>query len=255
MTLRVLLVAFLLVGPTGCGIVRAQSAEELFNKGNDYYRAGKFAEAVNEYQQIVGQGKVSAAVYFNLGNAYYRQGKIGQAILGYERALRLNPGDADIIHNLRLVNLKTLDRIESVPDLFIIQWLRAYDAFVPIQTAFPLLLAGWVLLFAALAGVYVIRHAGIVRILRWAVLAAAVLLFFSGATLGVHSVLSSENDEAIVTEPIATAKSSPDEQSVNAFVVHEGLKVRVSDRLGDWIKITLADGKVGWIFAQQCERI
>jgi hypothetical protein len=255
MTLRDYLISLLLVGLAGVATAFAQSPEELFSKGNDYYRAGKFPEAVREYQQIVDEGKVSAAVYFNLGNAYYRQGKIGQAILGYERALRLDPGDADVIHNLRLVNLKTLDRIESVPDLFIIQWLRAYAAFIPVQTAFPLLLVSWALLFTALAGVYVARRAGIVRVLRWGVLASAILLVFSGATLGVHTLVARDNDQAIVTISVVTAKSSPDEQSVNAFVAHEGLKVRVSDRLGDWVKITLADGKVGWIYAQQCERI
>ncbi|HTP14052.1 MAG TPA: tetratricopeptide repeat protein [Bacteroidota bacterium] len=237
------------------GVVRAQSVEELFSKGNDDYRAGKFTDAVSDYQQIIDRGTESAAVYFNLGNAYYRQGKIGEAILNYERAHRLSPGDPDIAHNLRLVNLKTLDRIETVPDLFLIQWLHAYAAFVPAPTAFTVLLVSWALLFTMLAAIYVVRSAGIVRLLRWTVLAAVVLLFFSATTMGVHALLSRDNDEAIVTVPIATAKSSPDNQSVNAFVVHEGLKVRVSDRLGDWIKITLADGKVGWIEAGQCERI
>ena len=255
MSLQRIILALFLTVAAGYGVVCAQTAGELFSKGNDDYRAGKFSDAVTDYQRIISRGTESAAVYFNLGNAYYRQGKIGQAILNYERARRLSPGDPDIAHNLRLVNLKTLDRIESVPDLFLIQWLRAYAAVVPAATAFTVLLVSWALLFTTLAGVYVIRHAGVVRLLRWTVLAAVVLLLFSGTTLGIHALLSRDNDQAIVTVTIATAKSSPDEQSVNAFVVHEGLKVRVSDRLGDWIKITLADGKVGWIEARQCERI
>ncbi len=255
MRLRTFAIVVLLLGVPRYQTALAQSPGALFTKGNDDYRAGKFADAAGDYEKIISQGTVSAPVYFNLGNAYYRQGKIGLAILNYERALRLSPGDPDITHNLRLVNLKTLDRIEPVPDLFLIQWLRSYAAVVPIETAFAVLLAGWGLLFVSLAGVYVVRQASVVRFLRWAVLAGVVLLFLSGGTLGIHAILSRGNDQAIVTVPIATAKSSPDEQSVNAFVVHEGLKVRVSDRLGDWIKITLADGKVGWIGAQQCERI
>ena len=255
MRLRSTIFPLLVVVCAGFGSVYGQSATELFNKGNEYYRGGKFAEAANEYQQIVDQGLVSSAVYFNLGNAFYRQGNIAQAILAYERAQRLSPGDPDIAHNLRLVDLKTLDRIEPVPELFVIEWLRAYAAFVTAQTAFPLLLGGWVLFFLSLAGIYVLRHAGVVRLLRWTVLAAVVVLAFSGSTLGIHTMLSRDNDQAIVTAPVVTAKSSPDEQSVNAFVAHGGLKVRVSDNLGDWVKITLADGKVGWIHTQQCERI
>jgi len=42
---------------------------------------------------------------------------------------------------------------------------------------------------------------------------------------------------------------------MDAFVIHEGLKVTLSDALGDWVKITLADGKVGWIRGNECERI
>jgi SH3-like domain-containing protein len=42
---------------------------------------------------------------------------------------------------------------------------------------------------------------------------------------------------------------------LDAFVIHEGVKVKLSDSLGDWVKIVLADGKVGWIRSQECERI
>jgi tRNA modification GTPase len=42
---------------------------------------------------------------------------------------------------------------------------------------------------------------------------------------------------------------------VQGRVIHEGLKVKLSDAVGDWVKIVLADGKVGWIRSQECERI
>jgi hypothetical protein len=232
-----------------------QDASTVFNRGTEYYRAGKYDEAAMEYQAIINQGLVSAEVYFNLGDACYRQGKIAQAILAYERAQRLRPGDADIQHNLRLVNFKTLDRIEPVPELFIIQWLRSYASIVSFALSMKLLMIGWIVFFLSLAGVYVVRHAQTVRILRWSVLGAALLIAFSGSTMAGHSMLSHGNDQAIIVVPVVTAKSSPDEQSVDAFVVHEGLKVKLSDTLGDWVKITLADGKVGWVHGQQCERI
>ena len=232
-----------------------QDASTVFNRGTEYYRAGKYDEAAMEYQTIINQGLVSAEVYFNLGDAYYRQGKIAQAILAYERAQRLRPGDADIQHNLRLVNFKTLDRIEPVPELFIIQWLRSYASVVTLALSMQLLMIGWIVFFLSLAGVYVVRHAQMARILRWSVLDAALLIVFTGSTMAVHSMLSHGNDQAIIVVPVVTAKSSPDEQSVDAFVVHEGLKVKLSDTLGDWVKITLADGKVGWVHGQQCERI
>lgn len=239
----------------GIQMAVGQTPSELFNRGNDEYKAGNYAGAATQYQEIINQGVVSAAVYFNLGNAEYRQGKIAQAILAYERAQRLRPGDPDILHNLRLVNFKTVDRIEPVPELFIIQWMRAYIAVVPYQTAMSALLIGWIVFFVSLAGVYVVRNASIVRILRWLVLGTVVIMVLAGGTIGIHSMLNLGNDQGIITASVVTAKSSPDEQSINAFVVHEGLKVKMSDTLGDWVKITLADGKVGWVHTELCERI
>jgi hypothetical protein len=239
----------------GIQTASGQTPVDLFNRGNDDYRAGNYAEAVKEYREIIDEGLVSAEVYFNMGNAYYRQGNIAQAILAYERAKRLKPGDPDIAHNLRLVNFKTVDRIEPVPDLFLIQWMRAVDAFIPFQTSFTALMVGWVLFFVSLAGVYVVRRATAVRYLRWAVLVAVIAMLLAGGTMGIHSMLAIGEDQGIIAASVVTAKSSPDEQSMNAFVVHEGLKVKMGDTLGDWVKITLADGKVGWVHSQQCERI
>lgn len=235
--------------------LQAQEPSVLFNRGSEYYRAGKFDEAAMEYQTIINQGLVSAEVCFNLGNAYYRQGKIAQSILAYERAERLKPGDADIQHNLRLVNFKTIDRIDPLPEFFLIQWLRSFASVVTFQISLQVLMVSWLLFFVSLAGVFVTRGQAFLRALRWLVLIAGVLIVLSGSSIGIHALLSKGNDQAIVTASVVTAKSSPDEQSVDAFVVHEGLKVRMTDTLGDWAKITLPDGKVGWVRTQQCERI
>jgi SH3-like domain-containing protein len=34
---------------------------------------------------------------------------------------------------------------------------------------------------------------------------------------------------------------------LNSSVKYEGLKVNLEDKLDNWVKIRLADGKVGWI--------
>jgi uncharacterized protein YgiM (DUF1202 family) len=73
--------------------------------------------------------------------------------------------------------------------------------------------------------------------------------------LGIQSFQETRQDKAIITAQIVTAKSSPDDKSVDAFVIHEGVKVKLTDVVGGWVKITLVDGKVGWIPADQCERI
>jgi len=236
-------------------VAQAQTPGDAFLRGGEFYRAGRYDRAAGEYEAILHQGYVSAEVYFNLGNAYYRQNKLGAAILAYERAARLHPGDADIQHNLRLANLRTIDRIEPVPELFLIQWMRRVASVLTPQAALLLFLSGWCVLFLSLALLYALARPPIVRTTRIAALAGLIVVLAGGAILLLQRIQDSSHDEAIVVASVATAKSSPDDRSVDAFVVHEGLKVRMSDAVGGWVKITLPDGKVGWIVSDQCQRI
>jgi len=47
--------------------------------------------------------------------------------------------------------------------------------------------------------------------------------------------------------PSVNARSSPDEQSTNVFVLHEGTKVSITDSVQHWKEIRIANGNTGWI--------
>ena len=235
--------------------VSAQTATDEFDRGNALYRDGKFEQAAGAYEVILRQGVTTPAIYFNLGNSYYRMGRTAQTILAYERALRLRPNDPDIRHNLALVNLKTLDRIEPLPELFFIDWLRTISSYVPLHTTIWLFAFGWLLMFGSLAALYLVTNFNALRFLRPVTIISMVALIPISVLLVTQFADSRNRNDAIVTATVATAKTSPDSQSLDAFVIHEGLKVKLSDSVGDWLKIVLADGKVGWILSQDCERI
>lgn len=233
----------------------AQTLTLQFERANELYRGGAFVQAAEAYEAILREGVASPELYFNLGNTYYRLGHIAPAILAYERARRLAPGDPEIRHNLDLANLKTLDRIEALPELFFLQWLRSFSSFLPLQMMIRIFVVCWVLFFGSLALFYFLSNDTVLRFARLVTLSSGLLLLPMGALATMQYFEFQSRDDAIIVSPIATVKTSPDTQSVDAFVVHEGLKITMGDVLGEWVKITLADGKVGWVRSQECERI
>jgi hypothetical protein len=235
--------------------VSAQTSEEVFRHGNELYSAGRYQEAVQEYDRIIRHGYISAELYFNLGNAYYRNEQLSHAILSYERAAQLRPNDPDIEHNLKLVYLKTIDRIEPVPEMFFIQWMRTIGSLVSPETVRWFFLFSWGLLFGSLAVMYLVLRPVILRMTRILFFASFVFVVLGGLLMGIQSFQETSQDKAIITADIVTAKSSPDAKSVDAFVIHEGIKVKLTDAVSTWVKIVLPDGKVGWIPADHCERI
>ncbi len=50
-------------------------------------------------------------------------------------------------------------------------------------------------------------------------------------------------------------RSAPTLNAEEIFKIHEGTKVMVIDAIDNWKKITLADGKEGWIIADDLKEI
>ncbi len=101
-------------------------ARSLMEQGNKFYEDKQYEQAVDEYQKVIGLGYEGTSLFYNLGNSYYREGKIGFAILYYEKALKLSPGDDDVIHNLAIANAKTVDKIDTLPKFFLFQWWESF---------------------------------------------------------------------------------------------------------------------------------
>lgn len=232
-----------------------QSMVELFEEGIVAYRDGRFEDAIRLNEGILQNGYASPEIYYNLGNAYYRLGRIGQAILAYERALKLDPSDEDIIHNLKLANLKTIDRIDKLPELFFVSWFRTLGSMFSLISVVMGLLVGWIILFFSLALAVVGKWVQFLKNAQITVTLSLIIVIFFGAILALQIFEKERGSEAIVISQVVTAKNSPDEQSTDAFVIHEGLKVDVGDSVEGWIKIILPDGKIGWVRSNVIEKI
>src|SRR6266571_8467857 len=100
----------------------AQEEVLQFEQANQSYRNGDYKKAAQLYEKILDNGYESAALYYDLGNCYFKLENIPATILSYERARRLAPHDEDISYNLRLANLRVVDKIDALPRLFFVDW-------------------------------------------------------------------------------------------------------------------------------------
>jgi tetratricopeptide (TPR) repeat protein len=225
----------------------AESAEAMLRRGNEFYVAKDYNKAIEAYENLTEQGYEGTGLFYNLGNAYYRIGKLGYAILYYEKALKLSPSDEDVRHNLVLVNLQTIDKIETLPGFFLFEWWESLLALFSVSGWAIFTYVIYVLLLAVIV-VYVFTSDPLVQ--RISVYSGLAVILFLALSITILSVnLNRENNvkKGIIIEQIATAKLAPDNKSNDAFVIHEGLKVTVEDRLSNWLKIRLEDGKIGWL--------
>jgi tetratricopeptide (TPR) repeat protein len=228
---------------------------DLIQKANEHYTKEEFKQAIDGYNQILMANIESPEVYFNLGNAYFKTKQYTLAILNYERAKLLAPDDEDIEFNLQVANQYVVDSIQELPGLFIFRW---WNALVNSQTTNTWAIFSIVsfIVFLVLLGVYFFARSGdIKRISFWAGCILLILTIFTWTFAAQQKSRLVNHSFAIVMQPSVTIKSSPSEKGTNLFVVHEGLKVRITDKLGDWIEIRLADGNKGWLLTESIERI
>lgn len=230
-------------------------ADNLFQQANDEYNKGLYAEAIEHYQQILDTRYESAELYYNLGNAYFKTNDIPSAILYYEKARKLNPNDEDIFFNLSVANTKIVDKIEPVPELFIWQWWRAIYNLFSADTWSNISIILFIMFFVLLA-FYLLSKLIIIR--KAAFYSGLIVLGFTIATFLLSyqkfHILKNQK-EAIVFSATITVKSSPNPNSVDLFVLHEGSKVKIIEKVGEWNEIKIANGSVGWLPANALKNI
>src|SRR5574344_1302371 len=225
----------------------ANTDEEIMKKANQAYTQENYNQAITLYKKIVDNGNEGSVLFYNLGNAFYKNGDNAQALLWYERALRMDPNNEDIIHNIAFVNQKITDKIEAVPQPLISRiWNQLSLILSERQWAILSITVSFVL-FISLAFFFISNHRGIGL--------KSVILFFISLFLIIFSLIfaikaknrDKEHPEAIVMELVVNTKSEPSPSGKVLFVVHEGLKVEITSEMSDWVEIKIPNGEKGWV--------
>lgn len=230
--------------------------DSLWNEANAAYADGRWADAASGYEMISSMGLESAALYCNAGDAFFKDGNVPMAIVYYERALKLDPSYEDARYNLELMNSLIQDRIDAVPEFILKVWARDI-CYIMDSDSWAVCFLVFLALTLAMALTFVLAPTAAGR--RVGFFVGIVFLVCTVCSIS-FSVWQKKDymsaDEAIVTRPVTSVKSSPSaESSTDLFILHEGTKVRILDEVGRWNNVELVDGRQGWIKAEDIEVI
>jgi tetratricopeptide (TPR) repeat protein len=220
---------------------------QLWEKANAFYTTENYEQAISLYEQILSSGQESAKLYFNLGNAYFKAANYNKAILNFERAKLLSPNDENIDFNIRMANQFVVTSIEPLPLPFFMRWRTSVINMYSSDTWSYISISAFVL-FLILIGLFIFSR--IVSIRRISFLLGIFMVVFSGFTYSFASKQKKKIEQrsgAIVFCPRVTVKSAPIATSTDLFLIYEGLKVEITDSIGTWKEIKLADGNEGWL--------
>ena len=219
-----------------------QEAQALFVEGNDAYYKGDFAIAKERYEKLLAAGMGGPDVLFNLGTTHLAAGELGPAMLFLERAHRLSDDD-DIGANLAVARQRQVDQVVgeegAVPFT-----QRLADAMDEHAVAIAFLVVWW--LGFGLLWLTWRREPGS-RVVLGLMTAVFLLVGLTlGGALAVYSHVQSTVVEAVVIPDAARVREFPGDSAKVSFEVHAGLKVRIMESSGRYVRVRLPNALEGW---------
>ena len=216
---------------------------------------GEFEKAIHLYDSILTLRYESPELLLNIGNAYYKLRNYPKAILYYEKALLIDPGYEKAKHNLAKAQIYTVDKVNELPEFLLTGWMNQFIMILPSDTWAIISLAAFALCMVLLLFYFLSMKIAIKRtsfyfgVLFLLIALVTFYLSFKSKTLLINY------NGAIVMTPTVTVKGSPSSSSTDLFIVHEGTKVYIMDKIDNWTEIKLADGKTGWLQKNDIEPI
>jgi len=248
-------VIFLTLSFSLSGNSSKDSVSVYMQRANEAYQLNNFEDAITLYSQVVDLRYESAVLYYNLGNAYFKSGDNARALLWLERALRLDPNNEDIIHNINFIQQKLIDRIERLPEWVILKFWNKCSGFLTGNQWAILSIIVCSLFALCLLIVLLIRISWVRSISIFIATLALIFTILSVIFAKKESTRYIQHPQGIIMGYVVNVKSTPNEKSSDLFVIHSGLKVGITDHLNEWIEIRLPNGEKGWILSIQIEEI
>lgn len=247
-----ILLCFVLLG-NGTVIGAADISQDGFDKANQLYEEGKYAEALNQYLEIEKAGS-HWKVFYNIGNCYYKLNQPVRAKIYYLKARRLEPFEPSIQKNIEIVNKLLKDKVPSPKPDFISRLLMRIESILSLN----ILSISLLLLVVIFNGfVFMLIKKGKNRFILYGVSFSLILvLLFTG--YHIHRVNKyNRRNIAVIIKKDAQLRSGPGENNTVLFKVNPGLEVKIIDQGGNkkWLQVSASSEIAGWIEAESLEQI
>ena len=218
-----------------------------FAKANQEFAAGRFKEAIDDYEGLVRAGPWSANLFYDLGNAHFRNGNLGRAILNYERALALDPRHPEADANLRIAR----DEARAL-ELTASRTERALRFMNLNQHTITAAIAFWIGAFGITALFFARRRSG--RLLTMSIVSLSIFAVAVGAIVGIDNG-NRGRALAIVTDTGVEARVATADNANRVLTLPPGSEIRILSKRGDWIYAALPNNLRGWISAKSAESV
>jgi tetratricopeptide (TPR) repeat protein len=221
-------------------------------QASQLYHEANYEGSLKIWYDLVKSGNTDPNLYFNIGNAEAIQGHIPESVLAFEKALRYNPADKEIRNSLEKEREKIENAVIPVNEFFLLEWLRnLLSLFRPGTWS----LVGLVIILIGLTNWlgYNKRYEKF-RILtfnKWIYFTVGLLLI-TIALLAYQQIY--RKDEAVVMVT-CDCKQASSEESPLMRILHPGEKVRITDQIGVWKKVSLLNLDACWIKEVNLETI
>ena len=241
------ILVLLLISILGFG----KGKESAFLKAEKLYKANKFEEALVIYNAEIKAKRTTKNILYNIGNCYFKLNKIGLAIAYYEKAKKLDPADKDILANLRFVNAKTEDKINS-EDKGLSGWFNRFTHTLTPDSWSNYGIIFWIVGFMTFAIIklnYLTR-----KYIGFAWLTFMLGILFTSFGFIHYRDLARAN-KAVIIEGMVQVKANPSNTSKNLYILHEGAMINLNQTRENWLEVSVDNDNFGWIRREEAEII
>ena len=206
-----------------------------------YYKNGQYQQALDVYKTVLDKRYNDPDLLYNIGNVYYKLDKYGYAMGYYLHALKLNPYDADLKANIKLLKSKITqssdikDESNQLMDYLFFRWISINHSFL----IFFILFIGSVSLFAY-------RFIQKKKFKVYGIcLFSLCFFFFTIFALKYYDI--EIVDRGVILSDKTSVYSGPSEVLSVLFLLDKGSNFQLVQDQQEWVEIMLNNGFRGWV--------